>query len=245
MRRSRLFIALAVPCVLLAACLSRPRLNSSCRYVGDSAAALHLERAADREHLAQDAQIAEELAMRYGDVGRPAVTMDSSLRLRAACFSRLVTTISERHAVSPDEVQAAALRRGAAFDVTVVWIPVAIVLIILSDRVTARVARGMSMEDRAPRLVGLALLAPAVAVIVLISAQLWSVWAEMIRLGDGHISYRASRLPVAQHGWLVFSCSMAIYACVCATRYFRARREQQLSAFAGQIGRSGLPIRRS
>jgi hypothetical protein len=66
--------------------------------------------------------------------------------------------------------------------------------------------------------IGSALIASLVALVLL---ELWGSTWEMLRLRDGHLSYRAGRQPWAQSGLEVFAIGVAVFLGV-AVRCFRA-----------------------
>ena len=58
---------------------------------------------------------------------------------------------------------------------------------------------------------------------------IWAATAEMVRLGDQHMSYRAGRLPWSHHKAEILLLGMALFWVMTVIRYRRARTLKTIS----------------
>lgn len=186
-------------------CVDRHRGNRTCEWTADTAFQIDVRNPAHREHLVADAQLAEELAIRYADTeyarrfgGAPAHggLLDGG-RVRKDCMNRLVAAIEQSHAVTAEQVEIARAGRNQTFD----W--VVLLLFLPMYVVFARPACGL-VENAFPagtsigRPLAFGLVSAVVSALGLLSFQLWSAVMEGMRVGnpDGHMSsYRLARQP--------------------------------------------------
>jgi hypothetical protein len=193
----RLAIAIAVGVVLVAsACVDASRVNAVCAWSDSVASPLDLGRRADREHLRQDAQVAWELAVRYGDATNrhPA---ESGYPLRRACRSALDDSIATRHHVPAATAREAALWRLWWADVVTVFLPMLMVVAVFTNR-AVWFLRGT------PPLVRRAL--PVIVALLLTGlTNYWAMTVETLRLRNEHLADRVTALPTASHAFLTFT----------------------------------------
>jgi hypothetical protein len=120
---------LAVLFVLLSAsaCLPRERFNKACEWTGDSPRPLDLHDSPDEQHLIQDAQLAEELTVRYADFkhkepfgyeGHGGLLQHG--KVAQDCLEKLDGIIESNHRVTRNEIVEARKRRDWRFDSGVV-----------------------------------------------------------------------------------------------------------------------------
>ncbi|HET6617369.1 MAG TPA: hypothetical protein VFH69_06130 [Gemmatimonadota bacterium] len=172
-----------------------------------------------RRHIELDVRLAEELGIRYGDSFRGEVALEETHRWREQCTDASLSTISRVHRLGGQEIMLARGARELRIDILAVFLPMALVFALLSDRIARRVDRSFHVEDRWPKLLSLAALTPVVGGLGLMITQLWEWAVEWIRLSDSHLSYRAFRLPGQKHAAMIWVCAMAIFACVAVLRY--------------------------
>jgi hypothetical protein len=82
-------VALGVAAIALVGCMDASRVNSVCAWSDSVARPLDLRTRIDRQHLRLDAEVANELMVRFGDVryrNRP----DMAAPMRRQCMSTLV-----------------------------------------------------------------------------------------------------------------------------------------------------------
>ena len=206
-------------------CLQRGRVNAACEWRHDPAVPLDLARSLDRKHLVYDAQLAEDLAIRYADAeyrrrsgydGHGGLIGDGNFRSR--CMARLVDAIERNHAVTPDDIRVARGQRNATFDVGV-----AVLFLPLYFAIGAwcwiAIRRRFSSDSPAVVVAATGVASLAVSFMGVQLLELWlGVW-ESIRVGNGHISvFRAAtwnRWNQTHHG-LEFAAGAALFLFVSA-----------------------------
>ena len=194
-----------VTSVICPGCVDRHRGNRICEWTDDTTFRIDMSNPAHREHLVADAQLAEELAIRYADTeyarrfgGAKAHggLLDGG-RVRNDCMKRIVAAIEHNHAVTAEQVEFARAGRNPIFDsvVLLLFLPMYVVF--------ARPACGL-VENAVPaeagigRLLAFGVASAIVSALGLLSFQLWSAVMEGMRVGnpDGHMSsYRLARQP--------------------------------------------------
>lgn len=220
MRLTTRIVASIVAVVLLAGCIDSSRVNDSCTWTDTVARRLDLGRRSDREHLRQDAEIANELMVRFGDAHirhNPQIQRP----FRDRCIAATVDSIVARHGVTPADFHAAERARIWWADFLVVFLPMGILAVAVMDFATRRVCRNFEPEDRAIALVSIVVLTPVVALLALGVANFWSFAVEGYRLRNGHVSNRAFLIPVVTHGWIAYAVVLVLCAGAAATRFRR------------------------
>jgi len=190
--------------VLCLGCVDRHRGNRTCEWT-DTAFQLDVRNPAHWEHLVVDAQLAEELAIRYADtefVRRSGYSpghgglLDGG-RVRNDCMNRLVTAIEQNHAVTAEQVKLARAGRNAMRDLIVLllFVPMYVVFARPACRL---VENAIPAEARVGRVLAFGIVSVVFSGLGLLSFQLWSAVMEGGRVGnpDGHMSsYRLARQP--------------------------------------------------
>jgi hypothetical protein len=180
-------------------CIERDRVNSTCEWTGDTTFPIDAQHRAHQQHLIADAQLAEELAIRYADSEHQRLfgtyghggLIDHG-RVRHECMARLVTTVENIHAVTADQIAMARGQRNGLFDLAVglSFLPL---YCVVATMVSLALRRRFSSDQRHVGLVAVALSSVAASFLGLQLFQMWSgVW-EAVRVGNGHISsFRAA-----------------------------------------------------
>lgn len=195
-------------CLWLPACAPRDRVNARCEWTGDSAEALDLSRTGDWRHLVADAQLAEDLAIRYDDAEEARGNRDN---VGARCLATLVATIGTRHGVTGADVHRARAHRDAEFDRAVLGSFVALFAVVVW--LGCRIAwRRYVPDPPVVRIAAAALAALAASALAVPLSSLWIVTWEMVRVGNDHLSAaRAAKPPtepleaIVMAGVLAFS----------------------------------------
>jgi len=153
-------------------CIDRGRVNKGCQSTGDSAFSIDWQDTSHWRHLTADAQLAEDLAIRYADAEFNRVDgyeahggLIEQGRVRNECMARLATAIETNHDVTSDQIAIACRHLDRRF----------------------------SVDGRAVRLMATGLASIAACLCGLQLGGLWlSVW-EAIRVRNGHMStFRAA-----------------------------------------------------
>jgi hypothetical protein len=170
---------------------------------------------ARRAHLIVDVQVAEDLGVRRGDsVAGRTVNTPEHRAATAKCIAEMKAEIVRRHDVSADEVSSLVGARELWIDLVAVFLPMLPLYLLGSHLLARRLIAGQSPEQVKVAGMTLLFLTPVVAAVgVATTGQLaWLV--EYLRSGNEHISFRASYLPHARHGWLLWGIGMILYAVV-------------------------------
>jgi hypothetical protein len=200
--------AVLVFAVGTAGCINRPGMNLDCQWPTDPPRPLDLRHTDDLRHLAGDIEVADELLVRYRDEEggrRPRPWFGIQVRTRMgglappaeharACRARMADAIVATHSVTPSQIADVTqqlVARGADLPVT---LPV-LVLYGFVARVVAGAIRSRFADDaRGVQLVAVFLVSVAIAAAVVAVGGLWSGVSEIVRVGNEHLSFRASRI---------------------------------------------------
>lgn len=200
--------------------------SPDCGWRDEPATRLDLNDKGDQRHLSGDARLAEELAIRYADVTRGRRSgryrgPDEYHRAREQCFERLSGVIATRHGISPAAVAGAVGRRDGRVDAIVLLVFAALYGFAANGSLRALFVR-FPPDEPWPALIATAAGAIAFSATGVIFGGLGASIVEMIQLGDMHMSYRADRLPWAQHSLLIFSGGVVIFVIIASIRWRRS-----------------------
>ena len=96
-------------------CIDRDRVNKTCTWEGDARFTFDPQSAAHQRHLVTDAQLAEELGIRFADaefarrsggIEHHGGLLDDG-QVRQQCLSRMFEAVADCHGASPDFIQRA------------------------------------------------------------------------------------------------------------------------------------------
>jgi hypothetical protein len=203
-------------------CLRRQGRNSDCRWPVEIA-----DHRADGRHLSEDAELAEDLAIRYADTHHGLrtpfyVSGEAYGAARDACMKSLFAQIAKQHGVAPEEVEASLGHHRTSIDLAVT-LPFALLYLI-----GAWFACGVMWRRYAPAEDGwgpslvMAVFCSLVAGVgCTIAGEVWSLVAETYRLGNSHMSYRAQRLPWVQHRGAFFVAAVILFWVTASIRRWR------------------------
>lgn len=187
-------VAIAMVLVLcLGGCVRRDGRNSDCRWPGETS-----NHPVSTRHLSEDAEFAEDLAIRYADThfGLHSPTPSENYEAeRDACMERLFEKIGKEHGVPVEQVSDALGRNRAYIDLAEL-LPFAL-LYTLAAIVVARITwrRYPPAEDGWTSGTAMALfISLAFAATSALLGEVWNWAVEGHRIGNSHMSYRAGRL---------------------------------------------------
>jgi hypothetical protein len=175
-------------------CIPRDRVNSTCEWTGDAAFAFEPENAVHRTHLIEDAQLAEELGIRYADAEngrRTGVEGHGGLReggrVTRECLTRMFHAIETTHGATPGQIVLARRQRLPTFDIIVglLFVPFYAFGVTVACR---WIRRRLGRNDSHVRWIATGLASVAVAVLGAQAFRFWGAVWEMIRVGNGHLS---------------------------------------------------------
>ncbi len=206
-------------CLLMAtACIDTSRVNTTCSLIDPLTERLDLTRAADREHLRVDVQLAGELGQRAADIqfrSRP----DLGEPIQERCTSALLDTIARRHGIGLSAVKAAATDRVWWADLLSVYLPLAVVAALAMDGVTRRICRSFDPEDRMVAIASAVILVPVTALVGLGLGQMWGFSVEGWYLRNEHVAFRGFFVPIIRHGWIGYFALLGICSAVASARF--------------------------
>jgi hypothetical protein len=200
--------------------------NADCRWPVDHPhRPLDLSASADRRHLADDAQTAEDLAIRHADASRGPDWQrhrDEYRRVREACRATLNQIVATQHDVPVDAVTEAVADRRTWLDAAVV---VAFASLFAGAMVTATssMLRGALIESRTLATVMLLVASLGAGAVSVLAASVFVGLAESVRIGNGHVSYRVERVPLRHRQKETFSAGALCCFAVGAMQFRRKR----------------------
>lgn len=175
------------------ACSGRERINASCQWTHDAEFPVDLADRTHQTHLRHDADLMEDLAIRYADAHAGRVARPEWAEARDACMTTLFAVIGDYHSVSEGDIRQWIGRRNVMFDLFVFlsfvgWCGLG------SRAPTRRLLNAWSFQG------ALAVFATGVTIIIVatvggVLGVLWAALFEMLRLGSEHMSHRAARVP--------------------------------------------------
>ena len=207
--------------VMLSRRLPAPAPNGQarrCEIPAERPRPLHLDKYADRAHLRADSATAESWAIAYADV--------SPLRQQGAgpyadvrdqCMAMLFARISQSHGIDVSTVREYAQQRDIIFDAAVLLV-FAFAYVVIAYHLVGAVTRRFAGDER------FALVAAAISVSIVTVAgavlvgDSWSIGAEVLRVGNGHLSYRTERLPWRQYQPAIISAGLAVFWLIAVIR---------------------------
>jgi hypothetical protein len=218
---------IAIFCLLVTSigCVNAPR-NSDCAWPDEPSAILDLRTAAHRRHVNADVRAAEEIAIRHADVTRGVRSggyagPDEYRSTRTRCFAALANDIASRHRLQLSQIADAVGQRDTRLDAAVLLVFAAL-FVIAANVVCRELFDRLPPDEPLPALGGAMAAAPAVSAAGVMIGGLGANIVEMIQLGDTHLSYRAFRVPWAQHWAVLFAAGIVLFGIVATIDWRRA-----------------------
>jgi hypothetical protein len=240
-RTGRVVVAVALmslAAVMLSKRLPAPAANGQarrCEIAAEPPRPLHLDRAADRAHLRADSATAESWAIAYADV--------SPLRRQGAgpyadaqdqCMTMLFTRLSQLHGIDVSTVREYAQQRDIIFDAAVL-LAFAFAYVLVAYQQVGAVTHRFPSDERFALIVAVIIVSVMTVSAAVLVGDNWSIGAEVLRVGNGHLSYRTERLPWRQYRPAIIATALGVFWLVTIIR-IKAERvqaaEQRLSRFS-------------
>jgi hypothetical protein len=179
---------------------------------------LHLDRLVDRAHLRAEAATAESWAIAYSDVS-PHRQQGSGpyAEVRDHCMATLFARISQSHAVDVGTVREYARQRDIVFDVAVLLV-FALAYVVIAYQLAGVVMRRFSGDERCALAFAVIIVSVMALFVAVVVGDSWSIGAEVLRVGNGHLSYRTERLPWRQYRLGITATSLGVFWLVAAVR---------------------------
>lgn len=205
--RSINIVALFILTIAVTGC-TRPGdhpISPDCSWTEDDHRTLKLETIAERRHLREDANTAEDLAIRWADnYISPRAEYDSR---RDECMESLFKGLADNHRVDVELVRQYSNERDTLSDSATTFsfglLYVAVVYYLIG-----KLRRKFSEDEAINFWAVTVVLSVGGALVGLLVGNLWSIVIETYRLNSEHLSYRMNRIPLRQHWFVFLLCSI-------------------------------------
>ena len=218
--------------IVLAGCVRRDGRNTDCQFPAEpNPKTLDVTHPGDVPHLRADVEFADELAIEYLDAGRwqksadPKAPQNRNQALNT-CLSSLADEIGRIHNLPPKSLLSVFGQRSLAVD-TAINLPFFVLFGFAAWLIAGMILRRYPpSEGWLTTLIFFTLATLVVGVVAMAIAQQWSLLAENLRVGNGHLSYRVDRVPFERHPIPLFAACVVLFWVAAAVRY--RRREPRL-----------------
>jgi hypothetical protein len=205
--------------VMLSKRLPAPAANGlarRCEIPAEPARPLNLDRFADRAHLRTDSATAESWAIAYGDVSP---SRQQGARQYAdvtdQCMATLFARISQSHGIDVGTVREYAQQRDVIFD-TAVLLVFAFTYVVIAHQLVGKVARRFTSDERFALVAAVIIVSAMTVFAAVLVGDGWSIGAEVLRVGNGHLSYRTDRLPWLQYRHAMIATALGVFWLIAA-----------------------------
>jgi hypothetical protein len=231
-----------VSCVVmlacLYACLRHTSVNSDCKWPNEnSRRQLNLTKSSDRQHLSDDAEFAEDLAIRYADVARGLHTKNFEgigeyNEARNTCMANLFRIVAGSHGVSTVEVQRSLGHRRVSFDLAV-FLSFALLYVWGASLLSRWLCRLYGSSEAKLTVIIMTVLVSLLAGMAgVMLGEIWSWLWETYRIGNQHMSYRATRIPWTHHRGEVFLVGTGVFLLIAGLHRRRLTTKSPGASFA-------------
>jgi hypothetical protein len=196
-------------------CVRREGRNSDCRWPGETGMK-EIDKRASGRHLSEDAELAEDLAIRYADAhyGLRSGHFESNDVFTNAikhCGQTLFEDIGRAHGVPVNRVSQALGRNRVGTDL-MVNLPFVLLYGLAASLVIRRIWARYPLADGWSSGAAMVLVCSlAFGVVGVLLGEEWSTTAESLRIGTGHLSYRVNRLPWMRYRGELFITLLAVF----------------------------------
>lgn len=225
--------ALLLVILAVTGCVRREGRNPDCKWPEEpNAKRLQRDQPRDMRHLRGDIEFAEELAVEYMDAHRASKTLKSASEDLNTCLATLLQQIAKSHGVSRTEMIQNFGRRsvpvgiGELLPFVLIYLFLAVVLV---DKV---IRRYPPQAGLAVALVMILLTSLAAGIGGGLLGKQLADFFEMIRVGNGHMSYRADRVPWAHYQMSLFGLCFVLFWVIAAVRLMRASGDRRIGRVA-------------
>ena len=205
-------------------CLRRDGRNSDCRWPSET-----ITHSATGQHLSEDAEFAEDLAIRYTDVHHGLrtpyyVSGEAYVAGRNRCIAALFQQIAEEHGVPIDRVYSSLGQNRTDIDIGE-NLPFALLYFLAAAAAARLILKHYPPAEDGwfPGAIMLLFVSLVFALVGTMLGESWSFVAETYRLGNSHMSLRADRLVWVRHRTAFFVAALIVFWLASAERYRRVR----------------------
>lgn len=207
----------------VAGCTGHRQVNTNCEWPAGSA-----------RGLSDDAESAEDLAIRYADAHAGPRSghfagFEHYRQTRDTCGAKLITAVAAAHNVPREEVIRAVSRRPVGFDTAVMLsflMLYALGAYAIVSKLYNRFWAAQGVTTAVVMVVFLSLVLSAAGVLLV---EEWGLVWESVRLSTGHLSYRVERIPWPHHRLLLFVLDLLVCWAVALIAYRRSPRTEALA----------------
>lgn len=226
MAKLLLIYILLLACGILTGCVSESSgPDAVCQWRGDTTGALDLTDPRQAQHLSNDAEAAEDLAIRYADGhDRPAngsgITIAEYHQTRDQCMAALFQVVADRHLVTPQQVRESINKhRHISLDWAVMLSFGLLYGLFVNGFVRRIWLRFPPKQDRLLGIMATVVMAPVVSLLGVAVGELWAFEAETLRIGYGHLVQRAERIPWGRYRPAIFVAGLVVFWILSWLRY--------------------------
>ena len=151
--------------------------------------------------------------------------MEQYTQARDACVANLFQLLGQKYGVSAEQVRQALGQRRLGTDL-LIMLSYGAVYAIFAYVIVRWLWRRIGQEDPSRATVISVFVSLVVALIGTIAGEIWCDGLEMVRLGNGHLSYRETRVPWTHHRLELFFCGVLLFLILAALQWFRVRDHQ-------------------
>src|SRR6266851_1407299 len=223
-RRGPRLTAVFMVVLCTAGCVRREGRNSDCRWPGETS-----EHSVSPWHLSEDAEFAEDLAIRYADVHHGLrtpyyVSGEAYVAGRNRCIAALFQQIAEEDGVPIDRVYSSLGQNRTDIDIGE-NLPFALLYFLAAAAAARLILKHYPPAEDGwfPGAIMLLFVSLVFALVGTMLGESWSFVAETYRLGNSHMSLRADRLVWARHRTAFFVAALIVFWLASAERYRRMR----------------------
>jgi hypothetical protein len=217
--------------LIVVGCVRRDGRNNDCKWPAEISG-----RSADARHLSLDAELAEDLAIRYADTHHGLhtpnwVSIEVYDAARDRCMGSLFEQVAREHGVPVGLVSAALGRNRARIDVAV-NLPFALLYCFAATALAQLLWRKYPPAEHGwiPGITMALFFSLAIAAGSTMLGEMWAGIAEGYRIGNAHMSYRFQRLWWARHRTGLFGGAVTVFWLAAAATARRMRSNEPSSA---------------
>jgi hypothetical protein len=179
---------------------------TGCHYASPNSDCQWPQNIPEHGSLRQQAEFAEDLAIRYADARRT-----SWLANRNQCMAKLFPIVGESHGVTVRQVWESVQHHPPAIDVAEMlsFAPIyACAAWLIAAFLSRRYPRSDEFWDWAAMSAYASL---AVSFLGMLAGEAWCLTMENLRIGTGHLSYRTARVPWGHYQFGIFLAGILLF----------------------------------
>jgi len=132
-------------------------------------------------------------------------------------MAMLFARISQSHGTDVATVREYARQRDVMFDAAVLLV-FALVYMVIAYQLVGAVTHRFPGDERFARAAALIVVSVMTVVAAVLVGDSWSIGAEVLRVGNGHLSYRTERLPWRQYRPAIVLTALGVFWLVAVVR---------------------------